>query len=177
MLKYYYNMKLIKELTNKEVGLKNKKVSEYRVRKAARAVVFAKDGKVAILHASKNGYHKIPGGGIESGEDIRTALAREIYEETGCVAVVKDEIGIILEYRDTIKLLQINYCFVAYVKKYGEPHFTKSERDEGFKLEWFTVNEAIKKFQKDDLSMYGAKFMSTRDSLFLKEAKKIVEKK
>ena len=170
-------MKLIKELTNEDVGLKNKKVEEYRVRKAARAVVFSKDGKVAILHASKHGYHKIAGGGIESGENIKMALAREIYEETGCTAVVKDEIGMILEYRDTIKLLQINYCFIAYVKKHGEPHFTKSEKDEGFKLEWFTIDEALKKFKKDDLSTYGAKFMSTRDSMFLKEAKKIVGEK
>lgn len=170
-------MKLIKELTNKDVGLKNKKIDEYRVRKAARAVVFDKNGKVAILHASKHGYHKIAGGGIESGENIKIALAREIYEETGCTAVVKDEIGIIIEYRDNIKLLQISYCYIAHVKKHGEPHFTKSEKDEGFELEWFTINGALKKFKKDNLATYGAKFMSTRDSLFLKEAQKIKEKK
>jgi 8-oxo-dGTP diphosphatase len=170
-------MKLLKELTNEDVGLKNKKVSEYRIRRAARAVVFGKDGKVAILHASRNGYHKIAGGGIESGENIRIALAREIYEETGCTAIVKGEVGMILEYRDTIKLLQINYCFIAYVKKYGDPHFTKSEKDEGFKLEWLTVSEALNKFKKDNLSTYGAKFMSTRDSMFLKEAKNILSGK
>lgn len=163
-------MNLIKELTNKDVGLKNKKVAEYRVRKASRAVVFGKDGKVAILHASKNGYHKIAGGGIENGENVKVALVREIYEETGCTAIIKDEVGIILEYRDNIKLLQINYCHIAYVKKYGKPHFTKSEKDEGFELEWLTVNEAIKKFKKDNLSSYGAKFMSIRDLTFLKEA-------
>lgn len=170
-------MKLIKELTNKDVGLKNKKVPEYRVRKAARAVVFDREGKVAILHASKHGYHKIAGGGIESGENIKVALSREIYEETGCTAVIKDEVGIIIEYRDNIKLLQISYCYVAVVKKHGEPHFTESEKDEGFKLEWFTINEALKKFKKDNLSTYGAKFMSTRDSIFLKEAQKVAKNK
>lgn len=170
-------MKLIKELSNKDVGLKNKKITEYRVRKAARAVVFDKQGKVAILHASKNGYHKIAGGGIESGENIKIALAREIYEETGCTATVKNEIGMIIEYRDNIKLLQISYCYIAYVKKHGEPHFTKSEKDEGFKLEWFSVDEALKKFKKDNLSTYGAKFMSTRDSIFLREAQKIEKTK
>lgn len=166
-------MKLIKELTNKDVGLKNKRVNEYNVRKAARAVVFGKDGKVAILHASKNGYHKIVGGGIESGENIKKALTREIYEETGCTAMVKNEVGIIIEYRDDTKRLQINYCYIAYVKKYGKPHFTKSEKDEGFELEWLTVNEATNKFKKDNLWKYGAKFMSKRDSIFLKEALKI----
>ena len=170
-------MKLIKELTNKDVGLKNKKIAEYRVRKASRAVVFGKDGKVAILHASKHGYHKIAGGGIELGEDVKIALAREIYEETGCTAIVKDEVGIILEYRDDIKLLQINYCHIAFVKKYGPPHFTKSEKEEGFELEWLSISEALKKFKKDNLSTYGAKFMSTRDSMFLKEVQKITKNK
>ena len=170
-------MKLNKELTNKDVGLKNKKIAEYRVRKASRAVVFGKDGKVAILHASKHGYHKIAGGGIELGEDVKIALAREIYEETGCTAIVKDEVGIILEYRDDIKLLQINYCHIAFVKKYGPPHFTKSEKEEGFELEWLSISEALKKFKKDNLSTYGAKFMSTRDSMFLKEVQKITKNK
>ena len=170
-------MKLIKELTNKDVGLKNKKIAEYRVRKASRAVVFGKDGKVAILHASKHGYHKIAGGGIELGEDVKIALAREIYEETGCTAIVKDEVGIILEYRDDIKLLQINYCHIAFVKKYGPPHFTKSEKEEGLELEWLSISEALKKFKKDNLSTYGAKFMSTSDSMFLKEVQKITKNK
>ncbi len=167
-------MKLIKELTNQDLGFKNKKVEEYRVRKAVRAVVFNKDGKVAILHASKNNYHKIAGGGIEAGENIKIALAREIYEETGCAAVVKDEVGVIIEHRDNIKFLQISYCFIAYVKKHGEPNFTQSEKDEGFKLEWLTIPEALKKFKKDNHKIYSSKFMSTRDMLFLKEAQRIV---
>ena len=169
----YSNMKLIKELTNQDVGLENNKGTKYKLRRAARAIVMDKDGKVAILNASKYGYHKIAGGGIEEGEDIKTALVREIHEETGCVAVIKDEVGIIIEYRDTV--VQISYCYIAHVKKYGEPHFTKSEKAEGFSLEWYTLNEAIKKFKGDDLSEYGVKFMSTRDSLFLKEAKKILD--
>lgn len=164
-------MKLIKELTNAELGFKSKKV-EYRIRKAVRAVVLDNDGKVAILHASKNGYHKIPGGGIEPDENMKVALAREIYEETGCTATVKDEVGIIMEYRDNMKQLQISYCYLAYVKKQGEPHFTKSEKEEGFELEWLSINEALRKFKQDDHSLYVAKFMSTRDQMFLKEARK-----
>lgn len=170
-------MKLIKELTNRDLGFEEKKASKYTIRKAARAVVFDKEGRIAILHASKKNYHKIAGGGIESGENIKVALAREIHEETGCTAVIKDEVGIIIEYRDDVARLQISYCYIAYVKKHGEPHFTKSEKDEGFNLEWLTIDEALKKFKKDDLSYYHAKFMSTRDSLFIKEAQKIIKNK
>lgn len=170
-------MKLLKELTNQDFGLKNKKVDEYRLRKAARAVVFDKEGKVAILYASAHGYHKIAGGGVEAGEDIKMALAREIYEETGCTATVKNEVGMIIEFRDDIKLLQISYCYIAQAKKHGNPHFTKKEKEAGFELKWFSVNEALKKFKKDDISHYNTKFMSTRDATFLKETQRIVKNK
>lgn len=33
--------------------------------------------------------------------------------------------------------------------------------------------EALKKFKKDNLSVYEAKFMSTRDAMFLKEAQRL----
>ncbi len=166
-------MNIIKEIKDADFGLKEKKNTEYTIRKAARAVVFNKEGKVAILHATKNNYHKIAGGGIEDGENIKTALEREIYEETGAKAKIGKEIGLIIEYRNLQKRIQISYCYFAKATSIGEAHFTKSEKDEGFILEWITIDEAIKKFKKDNLSHYGAKFMSTRDLAFLKEAKKL----
>lgn len=42
----------------------------YHHRKAARAVVLDSDGSVALLHVSKFGYHKLPGGGVEENEDL-----------------------------------------------------------------------------------------------------------
>jgi len=130
---------------------------------------------VAILHASKNGYHKIAGGGIESDEDIKIALAREIKEETGCTATIGKEVGIIIENRDDTQLFQISYCYLAKVKKYGEPEFTNSEKSEGFKLEWMTLSNAIKTIKKEKSQrVYEAKFITVRDLTFLEEAKNIV---
>jgi 8-oxo-dGTP diphosphatase len=171
------SMKLLKEMSNKTQGIKSKQVATWRLRRAARAVLFGKDGRVAILHASKNGYHKIAGGGVESGEDIKTALAREIKEETGCTATVGKEVGMIIENRDNSGLLQISYCYLATVKKYGEPAFTNSEKSEGFKLEWMSLSDAIKTIKREkSQKMYEAKFMTVRDLTFLEEAKKISAK-
>ncbi|MEO8862807.1 MAG: NUDIX domain-containing protein [Candidatus Saccharimonadales bacterium] len=58
--------------------------SSFRERRAARAVLLDDNAQVHMLNVSKHGYHKLPGGGIEAGEDILSALERELMEEVGC---------------------------------------------------------------------------------------------
>ncbi len=167
-------MKTLKVIRNKDVGVKNKKV-KYRIRKAARAVLFNKD-RVALLNVSKLHYHKIPGGGVETGENIKKALAREIMEETGCTAIVGEIIGIIEEYRDDFKLKQISYCYIAEVVKCGDkPFFTKKEINNGFKLIWVTLDEAIKLLKNDKPEEYEGKFIVIRALEFLERAKLLVK--
>ncbi len=58
---------------------------------AVRAVIFDRDGNVAMLAVTRDGYHKLPGGGVEEGEDLHEALARECLEEVGCtITSIKD---------------------------------------------------------------------------------------
>ncbi|HSV85039.1 MAG TPA: NUDIX domain-containing protein, partial [Levilinea sp.] len=47
--------------------------------------VIIRDHKVLLIHRFKNGseYWVFPGGGVEEGEDLNTALKREVVEETG----------------------------------------------------------------------------------------------
>ena len=47
----------------------------------ARAIVKNKDGLYAVMYADKFKLHSLPGGGVEDGEDVLTALRREVYEE------------------------------------------------------------------------------------------------
>jgi len=53
-----------------------------RVRVAA---VLPSDGGIVVVRHLKDGrsYHLLPGGGVEAGESIETALVREVLEETG----------------------------------------------------------------------------------------------
>jgi len=55
-------------------------------------------------------------GRIEENESIAEGLYREILEETGCSVAETRELGIVVEYRDTIELLQISYVFTAMFK-------------------------------------------------------------
>lgn len=53
--------------------------------------IIIKDGKIAMMHSLKYDYYKLPGGGIEEGEQLEDTLIREVREESGLV-VKKDSI-------------------------------------------------------------------------------------
>lgn len=173
-------MKLLKTITDKDFGSNIPAPDVYRERKAARVIVFDKDNNVALLHASRDNYYKIPGGGAEGEEDILEALNREMKEEIGCSVKNIKELGEIEEYRNVDSLHQISYCFVAEIDgEKGEPQFTQGEIEEGFKLVWLPYDQAIETIKNTKTrenantgDLIRAKFMVMRDATFLKEAKK-----
>lgn len=164
-------MKLIREISDKDI--KNEKIYEedisYKLRKASRAVVLNESNKIALLNVSKDNYHKLPGGGIEKDEDIITALRRELMEEVGVEIDVLNELGMIIEYRNEFKQLQISYCYLCKViGEYQETSFTEEEKNNGFLLEWVDINEAISILERDNPEKYMGKFIKERDLEFLK---------
>jgi 8-oxo-dGTP pyrophosphatase MutT (NUDIX family) len=165
-------MKLLKEVSDKDIGYNYiNELSTYRIRKASRAIVMNDKGEIAILYVSKHNYHKLPGGGIEAGEDIQTALIREVMEEAGVDIDILGEIGAILEYRNKHQFFQISYCFYAKVK--GDcrgTSFTDEEINDGFELIWVPIDKAIEIVENDITDDYVGKFIQKRDLVFLKEA-------
>lgn len=165
-------MKLIKEIQEQDVNSDAPTVDDrsFRTREAARAIVFDADGKVALLYVGKHNYHKLPGGGIDSGEDIHTALARELMEEIGCSASVTGEVGEIIEHRNQFELIQKSYCFTATVSsKNGQPDFTEKEIDEGFSIVWAdNLVSAIELLENDTPKNYEGEFIRIRDLAFLR---------
>lgn len=160
-------MKLLKFISDKPLPKNTEK------RFASRAVLFDENNLIPVLFVSKDSYHKLPGGGIEEGEDKMTALVREVMEETGCTMEVTGEIGEITEYRSKWNLFQISYCYMGNVIKKGETSFTKSERKRGFELVWLSLEDAIGQLKKDKPEDYEGKFIQERDLAFLEEVKKI----
>jgi 8-oxo-dGTP pyrophosphatase MutT (NUDIX family) len=143
----------------------------YRTRKAARAVVFDDDGNVALLYVSKHGYYKLPGGGVEEGEDFEGALKRECEEEIGCSVEIIKPIGKIIEYRhfpDGANEDQESYYYVArVVGPKGMPHFEQGEIDKGYQQKWATETEAITLLRERKTDDYIGKFIVERDSTFI----------
>ncbi|PIZ82089.1 MAG: ADP-ribose pyrophosphatase [Parcubacteria group bacterium CG_4_10_14_0_2_um_filter_41_6] len=169
-------MELLREITEKDIGLDDIEsfAMPYLLRKAGRAVIFDHNDNIALMYVSKLGYHKLPGGGVEKGEELHTALEREALEEAGSYIEVGDEVGILIEYRNQMKLLQISYCFLAKkLPSIGEQQLTTEEIEHGFQLLWIPIDEAIQSLELDRPSDYEGKFIRLRDLAFLRKAKKI----
>lgn len=149
--------------------------STFRKRGAARAVLLDDSGQVYLLNVSKHGYHKLPGGGIDDGEDIKQALERELMEEVGCKAKIVAELGTVIEYRnyDDGGLEQTSYCYLA--KQVGEQvasALEEGELAEGmFEVKAKSIDDAIALLSQDEPDNLEGKFIQKRDIAFLKAAK------
>jgi len=164
-------MKLIKILNPENAS--EKEVEKFRVRQAARAIVYDKDQNVAILNVSKQNYHKLPGGGVEEGEDLYSALKRECKEELGCDVEIYGEVGQIIEYRKIFNLKQISSCYlVRVIGEKGSPSFTEEEIENGFQIQWLPLKKAILILNSDlPLNDEGKLYIVPRDKTFLEVSK------
>ena len=155
-------MEVLKIIRDADIGSDFPAPASYRERRASRAIVFDRDGKIALLDATKKNYHKLPGGGIDEGEDIKTALDRELQEEIGCTVKNLRELGTIEEYRNgNLRLHQLSYCFLADLDgEVGVPHLEDGEAADGFEIVWMNLEDAIKTSRMRQI------LRDTRESLY-----------
>lgn len=165
------NLTSITIITDKDVlGREIKSTKKYSSRIAARAIVFNSKNKIALLAAKKYKFHKLPGGGLNKGENIKKALERELQEEIGCrVKIIKD-IGKIIEIKNKYNQKQTSYCYAAKVLSECNSNLTKKEKDIlGIEVEWVSLEKAAQLLKKDAPKDYTAKFIVYRDLIFLKK--------
>jgi 8-oxo-dGTP diphosphatase len=169
-------MKLLKTINPQNAT--PEEFNKYAIREASRAIVIDEDNNIAILHVTNEKYYKLPGGGIEKGEDKKTALQRECLEEIGCSIEVIDEIGSIIEHRKMFKLNQTSYCYLAKIQgEKGIPQFTKEELAEGFEQLWVPYNKALSLVHNNIASdLEGRSYIVPRDTFFLQEAEQKFKK-
>ncbi|OGY93675.1 MAG: hypothetical protein A2406_03850 [Candidatus Komeilibacteria bacterium RIFOXYC1_FULL_37_11] len=183
-------MKLLATIRDKDVlaDYKNSGEIDYQPRFASRAVVFDRENKVAVLYVGRYDYYKLPGGGQEENETPEEALRRECQEEIACDIEITSELGRIIEYRDRFEMKQEAYGYICQVKgEKGVPLFTPEENQDNYSLEWVDFDQAIAlvKFPKlagqhDDQApdgTYAAKFIIKRETIYLEEAKKLLDAK
>lgn len=144
----------------------------YATRHAARAILLNDRHEVALLHVRNGGYHKLPGGGVEAGEDALQALRREVREETGCDIIVLGEVGRIVEWRHRRRQLHTSDCWlVSQTGSARAPAFTARERASGFVLVWYeSLSAALDGMSEDRPKSYDGQCIVRRDLLFLRAA-------
>ncbi len=172
-------MKLVIELWEKDIFPNSEITSNirYALRRAARAIVSNSKGQIGLLHISKNGYYKLPGGGVDAGETVLQALARELLEEMGCTITTIKPFGLSIEYRDQFSVLQISYCYFAKAKgALQKPALTNEEEEKGAEQVWVDFRTAVQLVKKSVPTTYDGKFIQKRDLAFLLAAQKVLPK-
>ncbi|HCC22715.1 TPA: ADP-ribose pyrophosphatase [Candidatus Falkowbacteria bacterium] len=168
IIHYFTSMPLLATITDADFGSQPVDSSNFRRRQAVRAVLFDENGEIAVLYVAKEMYHKLPGGGVEAGESLTSALTRECLEEAGSRPEIESEIGSVIEIRGQEKLVQESVCYLARVK--GErraPKFTEDEKANQFSLRFMSIDDALEKLKSDKPQSYNGRFIQKRDSAFL----------
>ena len=102
-------------------------------RTVVRAIVFDTEGYFYFVRAvrddmfGKSTLIETSGGGVEKGEDLGTAVKRELKEELGAEVEVLDHIGIVSDYYNLIHRHNINHYFLCRVLSFGERELTEQE--------------------------------------------------
>lgn len=170
-------MNIIIEITDEMFGKKSVPFCNPRIRYGARGIVVRQDGLIAIFNKKIKNEYKLPGGGIEKGEEPEEAFKREVLEETGCEVNEINFLGITKELKSLDNFQQISYVFTSKVtKNINELQLTQKEKDEGGQLVWVTKEEALEKIinctkdlkGSDYENIYHSKFINYRDREILK---------
>lgn len=162
-------MRVICELNDKII-LGQDGLSDKVPRLTARAIVRNQDGLYAVMYSDKFKLHSLPGGGVEDGEDVLTALHREVYEETGCVCDEIKELGIVAENRASLDYTQINYYYVVTTTHQpGENHLTESEQASQTVVQWHAMDEMVRLINEQEFDRIQGKYLKARDVAALKE--------
>ncbi len=140
-------MRLIRNFIHKDAIDANE--SNTYTRPSARAIV-TKGEEILLLYTKRYDDYSIPGGGIDSKEDVVEGLKRELYEETGAKDIkVISEFGI---YSETKPVKGREYQYINMISHYyicdiheelGNPNLEEYEVNNGMEARWINIYEAI----------------------------------
>ena len=133
-----------------------------------RAVRDDEFGKATLIETS--------GGGVENGEDLITAIQRELKEELGVYVDVVCKIGIVSDYYNLIHRHNINNYFLCKIKSFGQKNLTQDEIQK-FHLSTLKMSyeEAVIEYENRKNSKLGT-LIANRELPVLHRAKEIIDK-
>lgn len=175
-------------IKDEDVGYKNKELVDPKKRVGARGIVEDGNNKIAIVYKEYMNEYKLPGGGVEAGEEIEDAFCREIMEETGCKVKIIEKLGVTEEFKGNSNFYQISHIFRGRVETDTHKlNYTEKETAENAKLFWLELDDAIGRLEKcfENLKSspcdkyeneYSIRFEVKRDLMILRNYKKLIKK-
>lgn len=152
-------------------------------RNIARAIVYDENGIFYFVRAERDDDFgratliETAGGGVEKGEDLQTAIQRELREELGASVEIVCKIGVVSDYYNLIHRHNINNYFLCKVKSFGEKNLTQDEID-SFHLSTLrlTYEEAVREYENRKNTPLGT-LVANRELPVLIRAKEIIDGK
>ena len=147
----------------------------------ARAIVYDENGQFYFVRAERDDDFgkailiETAGGGVEIGEDLLTAIQRELKEELGASVEVVCKIGVVSDYYNLIHRHNINNYFLCKVESFGEKNLTQDEMD-SFHLSTLKLSyeEAVQEYENRTNTRLGT-LVANRELPILHRAKEIID--
>ena len=163
-------MRHLGTLTQPDIGDLNRYTQFTRL--AARAIA-VKDREVLLVHTKRYDDYSLPGGGLDTNEDILTGLVRELNEETGAQNICNfTPFGVIEEYRNWYKpdfdlVHMVSKIFRCDVDRdLGLTSYEDYEVKNGMTALWIDIDRAINHNLKT-LQNFEKKGVSIEREIFL----------
>jgi 8-oxo-dGTP pyrophosphatase MutT (NUDIX family) len=149
-------------------------------REIVRAIVYDDEGYFYFVHAERDddfgkcSIIETSGGGVEKGEELISAIRRELREELGTEVEVVCKIGVVEDYYNLIHRHNINNYFLCRVISFGEKNMTDDEINTWhLSTVRLTYDEALSEYEKNKNSRLG-RLVANREMPILTRAKEIM---
>jgi 8-oxo-dGTP pyrophosphatase MutT (NUDIX family) len=150
-------------------------------RMIVRAIVFDDAKRLYFVRAVRNDEFgaatliETSGGGVEPGEDLVTAIRRELKEELGADVDVLGKIGVVSDYYNLIRRHNVNNYYLCRVRSFGERHPTDDEIDR-FHLSVLMLRfeDAVREYERRTDSPLG-RLIAARELPVLRRAMELLD--
>ncbi len=149
-------------------------------RQIVRAIVFDDEGWFYFVRAHRDDDFgkatliETSGGGVETGEDLLSAIRRELGEELGARVEVLCKIGVVSDYYNLIHRHNVNHYYLCRALSFGEKHLMPDEISD-FHLSTLrlTADEAEAEYRRRACTPIG-RLIAARELPVLRRAREIL---
>lgn len=150
-------------------------------RNIVRSIVVDDDGHFYFVRAvrddefGKSTLIETAGGGVEEGEDLETAVRRELNEELGVEVDIICKIGVVSDDYNLIRRHNINNYYLCRISSFGDRNLTQQEiEDYHLSTLKLSYDEAMAEYERCRCTPLG-RLIANREMPVLKRAKELLE--